>query len=98
VAEIQYAAGRADVFVNDKLFYRTGDTVRLTDLEGNLQSVTGIADTKANVMLEIPSGQNLRFSVDISGFACGRRLVRTIRREESSLSMIRSKMRNRTDE
>ena len=65
VAEIRYAAGRAEVFVNDKLRYRTGDMVRLiTDLEGNLQSVTGIADTKGNVTLAVPSGQNLRFSVE----------------------------------
>jgi len=65
VAEIQYAAGRADVFVNDKLRYRTGDIVRLiTDLEGNLQSVTGIADTKANVTLETPSGESLRLSLE----------------------------------
>jgi hypothetical protein len=65
VAEIRYADGRADVFVNDKLRYRTRDTVRLvTDLEGNLQSVTGIADVKANVALEIPSGPSLRLSVE----------------------------------
>ncbi|HEX4997675.1 MAG TPA: alpha-L-rhamnosidase [Terriglobia bacterium] len=64
-AEVRYSgAGDAQVFVNDRMLYQTRETVRLvTDLEGNLQSVTGIADTKTNVALGLPSGGSRRFSI-----------------------------------
>jgi hypothetical protein len=64
-AEIQYASGSAQVFVNDRPLYRTSNTVRLiTDLDGNLRSVTGIAAAKTDVRLDSPSGKTLRFSVE----------------------------------
>lgn len=53
IAEIRYADGRAELFLNDKLQYTTRSTVRLiTDLDGNLQSATGIASTKTTAVLE----------------------------------------------
>jgi hypothetical protein len=64
-AEIQYASGSAQVFVNDRLLYRTGNTARLiTDLEGNPQRVTGIAEAKTDVQIDRPSGKTVRVSIE----------------------------------
>jgi hypothetical protein len=64
-AEIQYAPGSAQAFLNGRLLYRTGNTVRLiTDLDGNLQRVTGIAAAKTDVKLDLASGKSLRFPVE----------------------------------
>jgi hypothetical protein len=64
-AEIQYSPGGAQLLINDKLFCRTNDRVRLTtDLEGKLQRVTGIAEKKTNAQLDLSSGKTVRFSVE----------------------------------
>ena len=64
-SEIQYSSGSAQLFVNDKLLYRTHSRVRLvTDLEGNLQHLTGIAEEKTNAQFDLPSGKSLRFSIE----------------------------------
>lgn len=64
VAEIRYAAGRAELFINDDLQYTTSDTVRLvTDLGGEIRSVAGIASAETRVVLERPSGARIEFWV-----------------------------------
>jgi len=64
-AEIRYASGKAELFVNHKLLYRTGATVRLvTDLEGKLQSAVGIAQKKSKVSLQHVSGRQHDFSIE----------------------------------
>ncbi|MGB6544471.1 MAG: hypothetical protein WBE97_02495, partial [Candidatus Acidiferrales bacterium] len=50
IAEIRYAQGRAELFLNGKLICRTGGTVRLlSDLDGNIHTATGIASEKTKV-------------------------------------------------
>lgn len=63
VAEIRYAEGRAELIINDTLQYTTSDTVRLvTDLDGRLRFVTGIAAAETRTVLEGPSGERTEFS------------------------------------
>ncbi len=64
-AEIRYASGRAELYLNDKLLYATGSIVRLvTDLEGNLRSATGIAPAPTHVVLEHVSKRRSEFSLE----------------------------------
>jgi hypothetical protein len=64
-AEIRYASGRAELYLNDKLLYATGSIVRLvTDLEGNLRSATGIASAPTHVVLEHVSKRRSEFSLE----------------------------------
>jgi hypothetical protein len=52
IAEIKYASGRAELFLNGKLLCRTGCTVRLlTDLDGKIHAAAGIAPEKTSVAL-----------------------------------------------
>jgi hypothetical protein len=63
-AELRYASGHAELFLNGKLLYRTSDTVRLvTNLEGKLQGVAGIAAKTTHVVLRHVSGRERKFSI-----------------------------------
>ncbi len=63
-AELRYTSGRAALFLNDKLLYRTSDTVRLiTDPEGKLQEAAGIAAKTTRVVLRHVSGRERKFSL-----------------------------------
>ncbi len=63
-AELRYTSGHAELFLNDKLLYRTSNTVRLeTDLEGKLKSVAGIAAKTTHVVLRHVSGRERKFSI-----------------------------------
>lgn len=64
VAEIRYASGRGELFINDTIQYATASTVRLvTDLEGNLRSASGIAREAMPVVLERASGETIELTV-----------------------------------
>jgi Mannosylglycerate hydrolase MGH1-like glycoside hydrolase domain len=63
-AELRYSSGRAELFLNDKLKYRTNSVVRIvTDMEGNLRGAVGIAPAKSSVVLELASQRRLEFSL-----------------------------------
>ena len=64
-AEIKYASGHAELFLNEKLLYRTKDIVRLvTDLEGKLVLIAGIAEEKNKVKIHLASGHERQFSIE----------------------------------
>jgi len=64
-AEIRYRPRNAELFVNDKLLYRTSSTVRLvTNQQGKIASVSGIANERTDVLLESPSGARFKLSVN----------------------------------
>jgi hypothetical protein len=51
-AELRYASGHAELFLNGNRLCRTGSTVRiLTDVDGNMNGAVGIAPEKTNVVL-----------------------------------------------
>jgi hypothetical protein len=63
-AEIRYGSGRAELLLNGKRQYLTDGPVRLvTDLEGNLRSIAGIAATPIRAVLEHVSGRKIDVSV-----------------------------------
>jgi hypothetical protein len=63
-AELRYSSGNAELFLNDKLKYRTGSVVRLvTDMEGKLRGAVGIAPAKSTVVLELASHRRLELSL-----------------------------------
>ncbi len=63
-AEVRYASGHAELFLNEKLLYRTSSTFRLvTDLDGKLQSAAGIAPGTTSVLLRHASGRGQKFSI-----------------------------------
>jgi len=67
-AELRYTSGRAELFLSDKLLYRTSSTVRLvTDLNGKLQSAVGIAPKTTRVVLWHVSGRERKFSIRPNG-------------------------------
>ncbi len=58
IAEIKYASGHAELFLNGKLWYRTASVVRLvTGLYGQLQSAVGISTETTNVIIRPASDQ-----------------------------------------
>src|SRR5579864_9415572 len=62
-AGIKYSSGRAELFLNDKLVYKATGTFRLvTDLDGKLQSATGIAAETTHAILRHVSGSEQKFS------------------------------------
>ena len=64
-AEIKYASGHAELFLNGKLSYRTGNVVRLiTDFDGQLQAVVGINSETMNAVLKPAfGGEEKKFSL-----------------------------------
>ena len=65
MAELKYANGRAELFLNGKLLYQTDDAVRLvTDLDGKLMNGVGIASEKTHIKLRHPSGYVQKFSIE----------------------------------
>jgi len=63
-AEIKYSSGHAELFLDDKLLYKTKNTFRLiTNLDGTLQSATGIASETTHVLLRHVSGGEQKFSI-----------------------------------
>ena len=63
--ELKYASGHAELFLKEKLLYRTNDVVRLTtDLDGKLVSGTGIATEKTKVKIRLASGHEQQFSIE----------------------------------
>jgi hypothetical protein len=64
IAEIKYASGQAELFLNGKLLYRCRQTVRLlTNIYGTFQAANGIDSQPANVVLEKTSGEPIKFSI-----------------------------------
>ncbi len=64
IAEIKYASGGAELFLNGKLLYRTSNTVRLvTSFEGELKSADGIAPERTAVLLAQATGETQKFSI-----------------------------------
>jgi hypothetical protein len=63
-AEIRYRPGNAELSVNDKVLYRTSSTVRLvTNQQGKIASVSGIANEGSDVLLESHSGAHFKLSL-----------------------------------
>jgi len=63
-AELRYTSGHAELLLNGKLLYRTSDTVRLiTNLDGKLLGVAGIAAKPTHVVLKHVSGRKRKFSI-----------------------------------
>jgi len=63
-AAIKYVSGRAELCLNDKPLYQTSSVVRLvTDLDGKLESATGIAPETIAVLVRQASGQERKFSI-----------------------------------
>ena len=63
-AEIRYASGGAELFLNNTLLYRTSDVVRLvTDYDGKLQNGVGVASELSKVAVRNASGHEQKFSV-----------------------------------
>jgi hypothetical protein len=63
-AEIRYASGRGELLLNGKVLYRTNNVVRLiTDFDGKIQSVVGIASEATTVNLRHASGHEQKFSI-----------------------------------
>jgi hypothetical protein len=67
-AEIHYASGHAELFINQTLLYRTSGTVRLvTDLQGTLREAVGISEETSKVSLQHVSGRKREFSIEPNG-------------------------------
>jgi hypothetical protein len=63
-AELRYAAGQAELFLNGNVLCRTSSTVRLlTDLDGKIHSAIGIAPETTSVLLPHAS-RNQTFSIE----------------------------------
>jgi hypothetical protein len=64
VAEMNYASGRAELFLNRKCLCKTSQAVRLiTDLDGKIRNAIGISAGKMNVILNLASGTKA-FSIE----------------------------------
>ena len=65
VVEIRYAAGRAELRLNDRVLYTTNGTIRLvTDAEGRLRSAVGSDAMPGRVVLTSASGQTRTIAVE----------------------------------
>lgn len=63
-AEIKYASGNGELVLNGKVLYRTNNVVRLiTDFDGRIQNVVGIASETTKVSLHHASGRVQKFSI-----------------------------------
>lgn len=63
-AEIKYASGNAELFLNGKLLFRTGSAIRLlTDLDGKLKRAIGISQAMTDAILWDKSGKKQTFSI-----------------------------------
>ena len=64
-AELRYSSGQAELLLNEKLLYRTRDTVRLvTDVDGKIESAVGIGRQTSHVSLQHVSGRQRKLSVE----------------------------------
>jgi len=64
-AEIKYTSGTAQLLLNGRLLCTTKNTLRLiTDLDGRLQSATGISSEPVHALLRSASGRERKFSLE----------------------------------